>query len=90
MTMDLRAKNHPHDLGYNWYGWDYLARMLDGLGVDTSEFKGCNDGHPISEATCKAVADALEKYLPAMSAEDRKWLEPDIQSWRNCGGFEQW
>lgn len=46
---------------YNWTGWSWLVEKLDEWGVDISEFADMNDGDEISEATCRAVADAIER-----------------------------
>lgn len=80
MGMDLKPVNpgpdHPKDEKgnpvwgrYNISGWARLWNMLNDAGVDTSEFSGMNDGDPISDATCKEVADALEKLLPTIRAQ---------------------
>ena len=75
---------------YNWRGWSWLCHQLEQWDVDISELAGTNDGAIISEATCLEIADAIEKNLNTLSAEDRNWLKNDIQLWRTCGGYEQW
>jgi len=90
MGMDLVACNpDAKDGRYNWAGWEYLFELLDGWDVDLSEFSGFNDGDLISEETCKKVADAIEEHLNELELDDRIWLEPHIELWRNCGGYEQ-
>jgi hypothetical protein len=75
---------------YNLAGWRGLFDLLGSWGVDTSEFRGCNDGDVISQATCQQVAEAIEQHLPELDPEDQDWLQPHIVFWRNSGGFEQW
>lgn len=75
---------------YNWNGWCLLQEMLSGWGVDTSQFAHSNDGAKISAEACGKIADAIEARLPEMTERDRRWLEPHIARWRNCGGYEQW
>lgn len=74
---------------YNWSGWSRQIDLLDQWGVDTSEFAGMNDGDVISQATCEAVADAIEAHLEELSPEEASWLSPKIALWRTCGGYRQ-
>ena len=86
MGMDLIGAN----LSYNWSSWVVLISRLDEWGVDTSEFRGTNDGDPISKETCIAVADAIERHLGEVDDVARGFLEPHIDKWRTCNGCEQW
>ena len=80
---------------YNWFGWGTLMDFLSDHGWDkddTSEFAGTNDGYVISDATCKKVADTIEKFktdytAPFVLVPD---VDQEIQLWRTCGGYEQW
>lgn len=74
---------------YSWSGWSWLIENLERWGVNVAEFRGCNDGEVISEATCKAVADAIEKNIHEFPQSDREWLLEDVILWRTCGGYEQ-
>ena len=74
---------------YNWSGWSWLVDHLNKWGVDTNEFKGMNDGDPISKETCLKVADTIEQHLDELEPRDQKWLKDDIVLWRTCGGYEQ-
>ena len=86
MGMDLVGV----DLSYNWRSWGFLISRLNEWGVDTSEFRGTNDGDIISKETCIAVADAIERHLCELDDDDREFLEPHIDKWRTCNGCEQW
>lgn len=94
MGMDLVPINKDRinvaHLQYNWSGWRWIIDRLNKWGVDIEEFKGVNDGHVISEETCKKVADALEQHLPELEKDDQEWLSPHVAAWRTCGGYEQW
>lgn len=101
MGMDLKPVNPSpgaphHEDGtvkwgrYNWSGWRWLTEHLDEWGVDTSEFKGMNDGDPISEATCIKVAEAIEQHINELEPCDQRWLKDDIVLWRTCGGYLQY
>ena len=100
MGMDLKPINPsefaPKDENgtpvwgrYNWTGWSILRNKLRIWGVDTSELKSMNDGDVISERTCLAIADAIEKHAHELNKEDG-WLANHIERWRTCGGYEQW
>jgi len=100
MGMDLKPINPTPDAPkdedgrlewgrYNWTGWRWIVDHLQAWGVSTSEFKGCNDGDPISAETCRKVADAIEAHLPELEERDRKWLAPHVERWRTCGGYQQ-
>jgi hypothetical protein len=71
--MDLVPVKGRKVLSYNLAGWAWLIRWLNRWGVDTSEFSESNDGELISDPTCRAVADALEKH----PEELRKDLEAE-------------
>jgi len=86
MGMDLIGSG----LSYNWTGWRDLLQLLEQWEVDVSEFRGTNDGDPISPETCRAVADAIETHLDELEDETRNWLEPQIRHWRNCNGCYQY
>ena len=86
MGMDLIGTG----LSYNWHGWYWLVERLASWGVDVSEFRFTNDGAPILEETCRAVADAINQHLHDLDAQHRDWIEPHIEIWRECGGCEQW
>ena len=86
MGMDLIGAG----LSYNMAGWRFLISKLDEWGVDTREFRGNNDGDPISKKTCVAVANAIESHLEELDDRDRLWLESHIEKWRTCDGCEQW
>jgi hypothetical protein len=94
MGIDLRSIRSETGraiiLSYNWSGWGWLVDFLNQLGVDTSEFRFHNDGEVIAASTCVKVADALEKHFDQLKPEDQSWLEGHAESWRCCGGFEQW
>jgi len=81
------------ELHYNWYGWERLCRFLRHHQVDLSEFRGCNDGDPISEATCIKVADTIDKFYPELAdpphSTGEDWNE-DAICWRTCGGYKQY
>jgi hypothetical protein len=97
--MDLVPVNKGSEtLHYNWSGWRWLIERLIRWGVDISEFAG-NDGELISDATCKAVADALEKRSEELLEEEsdeqpRAWVKrlttEDARAWRQSGGFWQY
>lgn len=89
MGMDLKPRRGGRVLSYNWTGWKWLVDMLDRRGVDTSEFRFLNDGDPISAATCKEVAQAIEAELPALDESYQTWLRSHPQKWRESGGFSQ-
>lgn len=74
---------------YNWTGWRELTTYLHKWGVDMSRFSGMNDGDLIPSATCKSVADAIEKHLFEVPYDDRKWLADQVILWRTCGGYRQ-
>lgn len=74
---------------YNWGGWSRQIDLLQQWGVDVSEFSGVNDGEVISEATCKAVADAIEQHLPELSPIEQTYFGRKIALWRTCGGYRQ-
>lgn len=78
------------DISYSWHGWAYLISKLDEWGVDTREFRGCNDGDPISKETCIAVGNAIEQHLDELDEAQRRFLAPQIDKWRTCDGCEQW
>lgn len=101
MGMDLKPINPsefaPKDENgtpvwgrYNWAGWNILRNKLIEWKVDTSELKSLNDGEVISERTCLAIADAIEKHAHELDEEHAGWLEGHIIRWRTCGGYEQW
>lgn len=92
MGMDLSPQrgDESHSVSFNWSGWSYFLLLLREWGVLTNEFVHYNDGAPISEATCIAVADAMDKHMPTLHERDRKWLEPKVNAFRHCGGMEQW
>jgi hypothetical protein len=78
---------------YNWSGWGALMDFLSDHGWDKddmSEFAGTNDGYVISDATCKKVADTIEKFKVDYTAIFVHGIDQDIQLWRTCGGYEQW
>lgn len=75
---------------YNWSGWRWLVDHLNEWGVDTSEFKGMNDGDPISEGTCIKVAEAIEAHLDELELRDQQWLKNHPTLWRTCGGYLQY
>jgi hypothetical protein len=86
MGMDLIGAG----LSYNWAGWHWLVNRLLYWGVDVRELTFHNDGDLISKETCVAVADALEAHLHELDEEERIWIEPHIEQWRNCNGCSQW
>lgn len=86
MGMDLIGA----ELSYNWASWEWLVIHLDSWGVDVSEFKGTNDGDPISKETCMAVADALEAHIDELDESHREWIRLHIERWQNCNGCFQW
>lgn len=90
MGMDLSPKVEGHDLHFNWNGWSEFTILLERWGVNTDEFVHHNDGDPISNETCKRIADELERHLPSMNERDQRWLRPMVNAFRNCGGMEQW
>ncbi len=91
MGMDLTPiKDKTKQLRYNCAGWVQLIKLLNKWGANTSEFSGSEDGSVISEATCIAVANAIESHLPELSNNHQEWLQPHIDLWRNCGGYKQW
>jgi hypothetical protein len=75
---------------YNWAGWRWLVDRLIEWGGDVSEFSGWNAGDPIAAETCRKVADAIERHIEELDADDRQWLAEDISLWRTCGGYRQW
>jgi len=99
MGMDLQpinpAPNAPKDdYGvqwgrYNWAGWELLHRYLTEWKVNTKQLAGSNDGDIINEATCEAIADAIETHLSELPDDERNWLQPHIALWRTCGGYRQ-
>lgn len=104
-TKDAPKDEHGYVWGrYNWGGWRWLISHLDKWGVDTSEFKGMNDGDPISAATCKIVGDAIESHQaelirefideegepPEKAGELEEYIKEQATRWRTCGGYEQW
>jgi len=74
---------------YNWKAWRYLTSLLETWGVNLDEFSDRNEGALLSTNICCAVADAIEKHLNELSAEDRAWLVEHIVAWRQSGGFRQ-
>ena len=101
MGMDLKPINPsefaPKDENgspvwgrYNWAGWNILRNKLIEWKVDTSELKSMNDGEVISERTCLAIADAIEKHAHELDKDQSGWLAGHIIRWRTCGGYEQW
>lgn len=101
MGMDLIPHNphpdHPKDkYGYesvhhNWSGWSRLIELLRRLDLLTDEFKGCNDGDIISEATCTRIYETVKTvWNIRLTQEERDWLESRIELWKTCGGWEQY
>lgn len=101
MGMDLKpvkpTKAAPRDADgghiwgcYNWNGWGWLRDFLNRHGADTSHMAGCNDGDLIPADVCRAYADVIERELPNLAGDDRRWLTPHVILWRTCGGYEQW
>lgn len=94
MGMDLIAVKSkiPQDtnLHYNWAGWRWIVNHLEQWGVPMDEFSGLNDGDLISEATCIKAADALDAHWDELTPEEQEWLKNDSNSWRNCGGYQQY
>ena len=86
---DKYSPNKPVWGQYNWSGWSLLCEHLEKWGVDTSEFRGVNDGDKISAKTCRAVADAIEAHLHELDEPHRNWLAPHVARWRTCGGYAQ-
>lgn len=75
MTMDLfPVKETNKGLAYNWLGWRRLRHLLLKWGVDISELRNHNSGEVIPEATCKAIADAIETNLKNENDEVKNWL----------------
>src|SRR5690242_19603192 len=90
MGMDLIPRNRIGYASYDCWAWQFLCKKLMEWGVPTGEFSIYNEGEIISETTCKRVADAIEEHLGEIGDEHRRWLEPDIEFWRSCGGITQW
>ena len=101
MGMDLiviaPTKNAPKDTNgniidgrYNISGWTTLWNLLIDWNIDVSEFSGYNDGEIICQETCQDVAKAIEDNLHTLDEKHKNWLQPHIELWRTCGGYEQW
>ena len=101
MGMDLLPRRGKNSIHYNWSGGRSLITLLDGYGVDTTEFAGNNDATPICAATCRAVADAIEarrdqyNSLYGGTPKDQGGYGDDpatdaAEAWRNAGGVRQW
>lgn len=83
MGMDLvDAKNESHTCSMNWTGWSLLRGVLIDLYCDISEMKQGNDGDLISEKTCKAWAEAINKALENGRVSTAKIPDPTY-----VGGF---
>lgn len=78
------------NLHYNWTGWRYITNLLEGFGVDMTQFSGSNDGDLLSQNTCKSVAKALEDHWQELSEDDQAWLTDHLPKWKWSRGFEQW
>lgn len=94
MGMNLYPKNDPdgESVDYNWTGWGTLVHYLKEWGVDTSEFKGVNDGDQISAETCRKVSHAIADNLEKLPPDHRDWLKDHPAMWcylADAGGCEQ-
>ena len=94
MGMNLQPRNDPNaeSVDYNWTGWGTLQTYLQKWGVDTSEFKGVNDGDIISAETCGKVACALVAHLDELPPDHKAWLKDHAEMWEylhDMGGCEQ-
>ena len=74
---------------YSWRGWDKITTYLESWGVNIDEFAGSNDGEVICDATCKAVADAIDANASQLTNDGNEHLIEDAVLWRTCGGYEQ-
>ncbi len=95
MGMNLYPKNDQEgeSVDYNWNGWGTLVGYLRTWGVDVSEFKGVNDGDPISAETCRKVSNAIADHLEELSPEDQSWLKDHPALWcylADAGGCKQY
>lgn len=91
------SPDHPKDkygwetVHHNWSGWSRLCDLLIRLDIDLSEFRGCNDGDIISEATCTKVYNVVKQHWnTTLTQSERDWLEGRIELWKTCGGWEQY
>lgn len=83
-------KGDPQWGRYNIAGWRWLYEHLSDWGVNLPDWRWLNDGEVIGQATCLRIANAIEAHLPELDDESRKWIEPHIILWRECGGFKVW
>lgn len=75
---------------YNWHAWRKLYENLKKWGLDVSELQFSNDGDPISQKTCQAIANALSEHRHEYHPDDLDWVDEQIDIWRSCRGCSQY
>jgi hypothetical protein len=85
MGMYLIPVKRGRSLSYNAGAWDELIDILDSWGVDTRELWSRTDDDLISEATCRAVGEALQAHMNEI--DFLYWK--DAYNWKSSGGFEK-
>jgi len=97
MGIELISHNHDSgDLHYNLGGWQWLRDFAIRNGISINEFADSNDGQDLSEATCLALAVAIENHQEeynevfAGAGYGPAPAEEHARIWRESSGFEQW